>query len=595
MATTELILKTKVEGAKAAENSLKGVSTQISTFAKTALVAAAALAAFAVKEAVVEFSNFEKAMSSVRAITQATGDEFEQLNELAKELGKTTVFTAEEAAQGMKFLGMAGFETTEIIKALPAVMDLAAASAIDLATAADIASNILTGFGLDAGETEKVVDVLAKTVTSSNTDIIQMGEAMKFLAPTAAALKISIEESSAVIGILGDAGLQGSIATRALSTSLARLADPSKKAAEAMKESGLEAFNSSGEFVGFSGVVEQLERGMKSMTDEQKLANISMIFGKDAMKQWSIIVGAGSEELKGFTKELKEAQGTAKTMAEIQLDNLSGKFTLLKSALSGVAIEIGGTFAPALGIIVDAMTNLVNFTSESIKVLKSLFEEAFKFIREEVFTEGFSVWIDTHLKPTIKALEEVFMLTLAVIKEAWDTNFLGIRDIIKTSFEIIKITVKNGLIVLKNILEVTLAVIRGDWETVWGSFGEIVDITWAGIQKDVLDSINNMMAPINKLLSLFDKAKDAAISFAGIGVPSVDGARADGGPVEAGKTFLVGERGPELFTPKTSGNIIKNESIGGGITINFSGVFGSDAADEIGDMIVSKLSRNIAF
>ena len=305
------------------------------------------------------FADFESQMSRVSAITQTTGEDFEMLSKQARELGGTTAFTAKQAAEGMTFLGMAGFETDEIMQSLTGTLNLAAAANIELGRSADIASNILTGFRLEAEETDRVVDVLAKTVSSSNVNMEQLGEAMKFFAPTAAAMGISIEEAAATVGLLGNAGLQGSIATRALSAAMTRLASPTSEMKRTMEDLGVEFFNAQGQFVGMEGLVGNLNDSFKGLTQQQQQAALGTLFGTEAVKQFNILLSAGVDELSAFTTELENAQGTAQEMAETQLDNLKGSVIKLNSAFQETQISLGGLISQALRPMVDALTFLL--------------------------------------------------------------------------------------------------------------------------------------------------------------------------------------------------------------------------------------------
>lgn len=206
-----LIFDTKVDdkGFKKGVAKLKTTGTTAlkaigkATVATTAAIAGVGIAATKVG------SDFEAAMSRVGAISGATGKEFKMLEKTAMELGKTTVFSASEAAEGMQYLAMAGYDANEIVAAMPGVLNAAAAGQVELGTAADITSNVLSGFGLQASETSRVADVLTKAFTSSNTSMESLGETMKYAAPIARAAGFSLEETAAAAGVLGDAGIQG--------------------------------------------------------------------------------------------------------------------------------------------------------------------------------------------------------------------------------------------------------------------------------------------------------------------------------------------------------------------------------------------------
>ncbi|MFC5046895.1 phage tail tape measure protein [Aquimarina hainanensis] len=294
---------------------------------------------------------FSKEMANLRAITRSDAKELEVL---ARKLGETTVFTANEAAKAMSLLAMAGYNTNQILKATPEVLNLAAAGNISLAKAADIASNVLSGFGYSADRTNEVVDVLARTATSTNTSIESLGDSFKEIAPTARNLKIPMTEVSGAIGILGNSGIKGTDATNSLNTALNRLSKPTKKMLTKMKELNLQFFDSQGEFIGLTKMVEHLNERFKGLTTEQKAAAIATLFGAHANKQMTSLVNGqvtaminnkevilkGADALKYLTKEYEHSEGAAKRMADTQLDSLDGALRLLKSAWEGYVLGV---------------------------------------------------------------------------------------------------------------------------------------------------------------------------------------------------------------------------------------------------------------
>jgi len=369
----DVIVSLKDQASKKVKD-ITGAVDKLSSAALKAAKAVGVLTAAFAGLSIREFAEFEQGMSKVKAITGATGKDFDDLTEKAKEMGRTTAFTAKEASDAMTFLGMAGFETADIMKAVGGTLDLAAASGIELGRAADIASNVLTGFRLDTSQTGRVVDVMAKTITSSNTNMEQMAEAMKFFAPTAAAFGITVEEASATIGLLGNAGLQGTIATQAFATALVRLAKPTAAMQTTMDELGLTFFDAQGEFIGFTEMIGMLEKRFENLTTEQRQAAISTIFGQRAVKQFNVLLSAGSGELKEFTGKLKDSGGTAQHMAEVQLDNLRGQFTILRSAISGLMIEVGAKFEPFLRKTIATQIDFVRSLTNNVDAIDEVIE-----------------------------------------------------------------------------------------------------------------------------------------------------------------------------------------------------------------------------
>ena len=333
------------------------------------LAAGVAAVGAAFRSVILIGSRFEKEMSNVKALTGASGEEFTALNDVAKKLGETTVFSSKQAAEGMSFLAQAGFETRKIINTLPAALNLASAGGVDLGTAADTASNILSGFRLEAVQTGRVADVMAKSITSSNVNILELGESMKFFAPTARSLGIGLEESAAAIGLMGNSGLKGSIATQSLGSALTRLSVKGGKADKTLKSLGVELFQG-GKFVGLAGAIEQLEIAFEGMSGEDKIDHITKIFGSEAFKNASILLGEGSEKIKEYTDQLIHSRGIAEQIARVKQENLSGAFTQLKSAVSGLGISIFEVIKNPLTKLTKSMTKITGGLSSVVSWLK---------------------------------------------------------------------------------------------------------------------------------------------------------------------------------------------------------------------------------
>ncbi|WNF06384.1 phage tail tape measure protein [Brevibacillus borstelensis] len=290
-------------------------------------------------------ADFESSMSRVGALSGATRAEMALLTQSAKDLGATTVFSASEAAQGMQFLAMAGYKTNEIIAAMPGLLDTAAAGQTELGETADIVSNILSGFGLQASETGRVADVLTKTFTSSNTDLIKLGYTMKYVAPVAKSLSFSLEEVSAAAGILGNAGIQADMAGTSLRMSLLRLANPPKDAAKALKKLNVEV-TKGGKMKDLATIIEDVKKGMSKLSEADRASLAADIVGAEAVSSFLTLIDAGPEKLRSFTRELQNSNGAAKTIAARQLDNFNGSVKLLDSALESLKINAVGPLLP---------------------------------------------------------------------------------------------------------------------------------------------------------------------------------------------------------------------------------------------------------
>jgi TP901 family phage tail tape measure protein len=311
--------------------------------------------------------DFEKAMSGVQAKVGGTSEEIAELNKLARDLGRTTQFSASQAAEGMDFLAMAGFKTNEIVAAMPGLLNLAAAGNLELGTAADIASNILGGMNMEASETGRVADVLAKAATSSNVSVEMLGETFKFVAPVAAQAGVGLEELAAATGLLGDAGIQGSEAGTGLRSVLLRLAAPPAEAAKALDRLGVSTKDSAGNMRPFGEILADVDRRMKELNlgtaDQLEIQNA--LYGKTAIASGAILQqAAATGTLEEKTRLLMESQGAAAEMAETMNNNLAGAFTRLMSAVEGFQIQLMSGANPAMQGLIDGLAGAINVATD---------------------------------------------------------------------------------------------------------------------------------------------------------------------------------------------------------------------------------------
>jgi len=359
--------------------------------AKIAALAAAYLSFRAVKEVIGTFAEFDDTMRAAGAVTGATTEEMERMRDVAKELGATTRFTARQAADGYRLLGMAGFTAAEATQALPGVLNLAASGMVDVGTAADIATNILQAYGLEVQQLSSVNDVLVKTFTSSNTTVNELGEAFKLIGPIAKGVGADFEELFAAIGKLGDAGLKGTLAGTALRGAINALLNPTNDEQRLMKELGermggvsLQVKDAQGNFIGFTKIVEQLEKA--GLRGDEALR----LFGLRAGPGMAALMQVGSKALRELDEELKNAGGISKKIASDMEAGLGGAMRRLKAASEGVKIALGDAFQESLIDVVDAITGAVQ---RLIRTINQNRDSLGKFGKALAFI------VDTILKP----------------------------------------------------------------------------------------------------------------------------------------------------------------------------------------------------
>ncbi len=397
--------------------------------------------------AIWEFQSFEQQMSKVKAITWANEEEFKKLTAIAKKMGATTAFTWKEAGDALEFLWMAWLSVKESMDALPWTLELAAAWNMELWEAADIATNIMAQFWIEAKNIWRVNDVLAKSATSANTSVQEMAEAMKYVWPVANSYWVSLEESAAAMNVLANNGIKAGMAGQSFAASLLRISKPTPAMTESIKALNLQLYDQNWKYVGITKTIKQLEAGTKNMTDEQKAQHIATVFWIQSTKQWLTLLKDWSPELEKYTKSLQNAWGTAKKMAKTQLDNLAWSFTLLKSAISWILIDIWGAMSKYLRPAIDSLTDFLSTFRERWDNLSPAMQNVLKivWVIAWAFTWFLVVaWSIALILPIVTSAVSILsgafaLLTwpiwlviwaIAALVLAYQTNFLGIQPII---------------------------------------------------------------------------------------------------------------------------------------------------------------------
>lgn len=354
-----------------AANQARGAALQGEAFG--VLAVGAALGA-SLKPAI----DFERSMAGVAAVARANDTDLTRLTATARKLGATTPWAASEAADGMRFLSMAGFEVNETIAAMPGMLNLASAGAIGLGQAADIASNILSGFNMKADRMGELGDVLTNTFTTSNTDLMMLGETMKYVAPVAAATGVALEQAAAMTGKLGDAGIQGSQAGTALRAMLNRLAAPTSQAEAAFARLNVRVADGNGNLRDMPTILAEMDHAMSGMGTAARTELVSTIFGLEAASAATVLLAAaGSGSLQDYAESLRESGGAARVARELT-DNASGALKRLSSIGESVAISFGSVLLPEIVALIDAIVPGIAAFQRWAEAHPGLIQGAFK-------------------------------------------------------------------------------------------------------------------------------------------------------------------------------------------------------------------------
>ena len=316
------------------------------------------------------FGGFEEAMDSVAAVARVKqgSEQYSVLSNKARELGATTSYSAIEAAQGMNFLAMAGMSPDEILASMSDVLNLAKATKTELAQTADISSNIQSGFGLDATEMGRIADVLTATTTRANVDLTMLGESMKYAAPIAKQLGVSLEETAAMAGLLGNVGIQGSMAGTSLRTIYTRLAAPNKRARSALASLKVETKDLEGNLRPVPDLLLEIAKASENMGSGQRAELFKDIVGAEAGSAFSSLIDEkGFAAFEQLLSDLKDVRGEAARVAAEMGDNWMGDKKALASAVSEIALIFGEALNPALREATQWMTEQARAIGEWLK------------------------------------------------------------------------------------------------------------------------------------------------------------------------------------------------------------------------------------
>ncbi len=356
---------------------LKNVGSAVEGVGKKILPVSAAIGgigAIAVKTA----ADFDSSMSQVKAISGATAEELEDLRNKAREMGKSTKFSAKDAADAMNYMAMAGWEAKDMLNAIDGVMNLAAASGEDLAITSDIVTDAMTAFGLSVDGTTTIIkdgfekkvanashfaDVLAATSASANTNVSKMGETFKYCAPVAGSLNFSIEEVAENIGIMAGASVKESMAGTALRTTMLNLAQGVTISGQAIGNVTIQTTEASGKMKSLNQILKECRRAFSQLSETERTANAQAIAGKNAVAGFLTLMDATPESIEKVRGAIANCDGAAAEMAATMQDNLNGEITTLKSKLSELAIVFGEILRPVVSAAVKIIGDFTDWLS----------------------------------------------------------------------------------------------------------------------------------------------------------------------------------------------------------------------------------------
>ena len=529
---------------------LKTVGDNISSARQKMLPVTAAVTGLGTA-AVTTAANFESSMSQVQATMGVTKDAMstvdgqsvntmDTLSELAKKMGAETAFSAKECADALNYLALAGYDTQQMCDTLPTVLNLAAAGDIDLASASDMVTDAMSALGMGVDESTKMVDQMAKTASSTNTSVAQLGEGILTIGATAKSIKGGTAELNTALGILANNGIKGAEGGTHLRNVILSLQNPTDKAAAQMDALGVSVYDSNGNMRSLNDILGDLNKSMDGMTSADKANIIATIFNKTDLASVNALLANTGDTWDSLQNSITNSAGAAQQMADTQLDNLQGQITILKSALEGLAISFGELLMPAIKQIVGWVQKFVDWLNSmdevtkkvvvTVALLAAAIGPVLIVIGKVISAVGTIMTVVPKIASAISAVKTAFaalnvtmlanpiVLIIAAITALvaafiylWNTNE-GFRQFWIDLWEGIKQAVITAWNAITSFLSTAWESILSLAQTVWGAISGFFTTLWEGIKgvfTSAWEAISGVMTTIwNTITSIWQSIYD---------------------------------------------------------------------------------------
>lgn len=478
---------TAVQKIATAGEKLKTTGDNISSAGQKLLPVTAGVTALGTAS-VTTAANFESAMSQVQATMGITKDSMSKVNgqsvntmntlsKLAKKMGAETAFSASECAEALNYLALAGYDTQQMCDTLPTVLNLAAAGDIALADASDMVTDAMSALGMGVDEAETMVDQMAKTASTTNTSVAQLGEGILTIGATAKSIKGGTAELNTALGILANNGIKGAEGGTHLRNIILSLQSPTDAAAKQMEALGISVYDSEGNMRSLNDILGDLNTSMDGMTSAEKSNIISTIFNKTDLSSVNALLANTGSTWDDLQQKITDSGGAAQQMADTQLDNLQGQITILKSALEGLAISFGELLMPAIKQIVGWVQKFVDF-------LNSLDEGT----KKTVVTIAL---LAAALGPVLIVIGKVISAVGTIMTIV--PKIAGVINVVKGAFAALNLTMLANPIVLIIAAIAALAAafiylwnncdsFRQFWIDLWENVKQIAVTVWNGLK-----------------------------------------------------------------------------------------------------------------
>ena len=520
---------------------LSGLGTRMTAFG-AALTAPLALATR-------QFATFDDAIRATAAVSGASGTALQSLNDKARELGATTSFTAVQVANLMTELGRAGFRPDEIEAMTGAVLDLARATGTDATLSAGIMAATLRQFGLGATDAARAADVLTKAANSTFNTVEGLGESLKYAGPVAQSLGMSLEDTTAILGVLGNVGIQGSEA----GTALRRLSVISAGAgAELQKIFGVTNTDAAGNLKPLVDVLDEINQVTAGMPVAERTAKMADAFGLLGITSANVL-SSSADGVKGLAEQLRNAQGTAAATAKEMDAGLGGAMRITMSAIEGTALAIGDALAPTLQYLVEgighAASTLTTFIKNNQEMVVSVAKgiATFTAIGAAILGMGAALSLVAAafglvLSPIGLIVAGVVGLVAAVnqatgvlgqlagiattafggiydalaagdLELAMEIMWAGLQAALLRGVNAVMTTIDSWVAFLQNTFTYAAAILVSHWESLWSGIVQVLNVNKAIVLGVVDNIVNGIMASFDAMVAAVRKSWNWVQSF----------------------------------------------------------------------------------
>lgn len=539
---------------------MTSVGSQLTTGVTLPLIG---LGAASVKTA----AGFESSMSQVQATMGITNDAMSELDgqsvntmsalsALAQEMGANTKFSASEAAAAINNMAMAGYDVQEIYQALPQVLSLASAGALDLDYATQLVANGLNVMGMETSQAQELADKLAVTASNAYGSVSDFGEGLLIAGAQAKLANVSLTDTMTALGILGDNGISASEGGTYLRNTLKNLYTPTEDAAKALSELGVQTSNSDGTLRDFQTVLQDLGSALDGLSADQRIKAMSRIFDTRTISAANALIANSTGRWDELSAAIDNASGAADKMAATQLNNLQGQLTILKSSIEGAAISFGNMLLPTIKNMAGAFQSLVNWMnglsesqkrtvvtileivaaigpmllifgklSTAVSAIIGLFSGAGGLATAFTVLTGpiglviaavaalAAAWatdfggIREITAEIVGMIADLIQTFLNDLKTVWEQDLLGIRTTVETFWTAVESIFSSFLNVIRDIFRVFSSAIKGDWSATWSAVKSLGDSIWNLIVSAFRGILNTIVAALRGIgSSLFSAA-----------------------------------------------------------------------------------------